>query len=124
MVSKPRTTHPIGDSNITHPIITFRVNLERNLDESIGPNLNSKSVSVLHPDMYDNSPERGRTNTAQHTDNKSTLLPGFLAGDNIVQIDNNTIVAYGQRATYLMNTYTKGSNPILELVSVEAASTM
>lgn len=122
MVSKPRTTNPIGDNNITHPIITFRVNVQRAANEAIGPNTNSKEVNLLHPDLHDNSPDRGRTNSSQHDDNRSTWIPGFLAGDNIVQIDNNTFVAYGQRATYLRNTYTTGDNPLLEVVSSTFAS--
>jgi hypothetical protein len=122
MASKDRTTNPIGDNNITHPIITFRVNLQRNINEQIGSNLNAKDVNMLHPDLHDNSQDRGRTNAAQHDANKSTWLPGFLGGSNIVQIDNNTFVAYGQRATYLKNTYTNGPNPILEVVSNTFAS--
>jgi hypothetical protein len=124
MASTPRTTRPIGSNNIKHPIITFRVNLERNREESVGPNTNSRNVHILHPDMHDNSADRGTINATQHDENKSTYLPGFLAGDNIVQINNNTIVAYGQRAMYLRNTYTTGSNPILEVLSIQSASTL
>ena len=117
MASKDRTTYPIGPTNLPHPVITFRVNLERARDEAIGPNTNSRDVNLLHPDLHDNDPERGRTNAAQHDLNKSTWLPGLLAAENIVQIDNNTFTAYGQKATYLKNTYTTGPNPLLEIVS-------
>lgn len=112
----------VGCDAITHPIITFSVNLERPTDELVGPKTNQKSVNLLHPDMHDSSPDRGRTNAAQHDVQRISWLPGFLAAENLTLEDDDTIVAYGQKATYLKKTYTTGTNPRLTVVTETYAS--
>jgi hypothetical protein len=102
-------------SNPTHPVIVFMVNLY-NTSEQIGPITNSRTTAILHPDMCDNSPDRGRTASAVHQTQFSSFVPGFLAGENIVKNDDGTFTAYGVKATYLKNTYTTGNNPILSVV--------
>lgn len=102
-------------SNPTHPVITFMVNLY-NATEQIGPNTNARTTGVLHPDMGDNSPDRGRTSSAVHQTQFSSFIPGFLAGENIVKNDDGTFTAYGVKASYLKNTYTTGTNPLLSVV--------
>jgi len=111
----------IGSTDITHPIITFKVSLDRLRDEQIGPNTNAKSVNLLHPDLHD-EPDRGRVNSVNHDTQKISWLPGFLAAENIFENDDGTFTAHGQKATYLLNTYTTGANPLLEVTSNTFAS--
>ena len=112
----------IGDPNITHPIITFRLKLDRSMSEKIGPNTNSRDVTMLHPDMHDNSPDRGYTNSLEHAKQRITWLPGFLAAENINVADNFEFTAYGQKATYLKQKYADVANPYLEVVTYTFAS--
>jgi len=112
----------IGDTNITHPIIVFRIKLDRNRNEKIGPNTNSRNVNMLHPDMHDNSPDRGYTNSLEHAKQSVTWLPGFLAAENISVGENFEFTAYGQKATYLKKTYADVSSPYLEVVNYTFAS--
>ena len=107
----------IGNSAILHPIYSFTVNLDRLRNEKFGPNTNQSNVSVLHPDMYDSSADRGRTNAAQHQANFTSLIPGFLLGENVIIHDNGTITAYGQKAVYLKKTYADVENPLLTLTN-------
>lgn len=109
----------VGGTNIKHPIITFKVLLNRKTAEAVGPVTNQKSVTVLHPDMHDNDPDRGRTNAAQHENQFSPMLPGYLRGQNIVRNDDNTITAYGQVALYLKTEYADIENPMLEVQNAE-----
>lgn len=103
----------VGSTNIKHPIITFRVLMTRQLQETIGPKTNSKSVTMLHPDQHDNSADRGRTNSAQHQNQFQPFIPGFLRGSNIVRNDDGTFTAYGQQAVYLKQQYADIANPLL-----------
>jgi len=107
----------IGATNIKHPIITFRVLMTRQLQETIGPITNSKSVAVLHPDRYDSSADRGRTNSANHETQFQPFIPGFLRGNNIVRNDDGTFTAYGQQAVYLKQQYADIANPLLEVTN-------
>ena len=109
-------------SNPKHPIITFRVKLDRLRDEKVGPLTNQKSVNLLHPDMHDNSPDRGRTNSVNHDTQEVAWLPGFLRGENLYVNDDGTFVAYGEKAAYLKRTYVGGSLDYLEVVSVTSES--
>ena len=105
----------VGDSNIKHPIYTFKVLMVRQLEETIGPMTNSKDVSVLHPDRHDNSPDRGNANAANHQTQYQPYIPGFLRGNNIVRNDDGTFTAYGAQGTYLKVNYADITNPLLEL---------
>jgi hypothetical protein len=107
----------IGPTNIKHPIITFRVIMNRRLNEDIGPLTNSKSTNVLHPDMHDNDPDRGRTNSANHETQFQPFIPGKLNGSNIVRNDDGTFTAYGQEAVYLKTQYADIANPVLEVTN-------
>ncbi len=104
-------------SNPTHPVITFTVNLDNAATEQMGPNTNAIHTAVLHPDMHDTSADRGTANKVQHKTQFTTLMPGFLCGENIVKNDDGTFTAYGQKATYLKNTYTTGRNPLLTVTT-------
>lgn len=106
-----------GSTNIKHPIITFRVLMNRRTQEAIGPITNQKNVSMLHPDMHDNSPDRGRTNAAQHEAQFQPYIPGFLTGSNVVRNDNGTFTVYGHQAVYLKQQYADIANPLLEVTN-------
>ena len=105
----------IGPTNIKHPIITFRVLMNRRFAEDIGPKTNSKSVNLLHPDMHDSSPDRGRTNSNNHETQFQPFIPGILNASNIVRNDDGTFTAYGQQAVYLKTQYADIVNPVLEV---------
>ena len=107
----------VGDNNITHPIYTFHVIMNRQLEENIGPITNSKSVSMLHPDRHDNSPDRGNANAANHQTQFQPYIPGFLKGNNIVRNDDGSFTAFGAQGTYLKTQYADIANPLLELVN-------
>lgn len=104
-------------SNPLTPVITFRVNLDNARNEAFGPNTNSSNTGVLHPDRHQSNQDTAIAAEAVHKTQRSTFIPGFLAGENIVRNDDGTITAYGQKAYYLQKTYTTGLNPILEIVS-------
>ena len=104
----------VGATNIKHPIITFKVLMQRQAQESIGPITNLKTGTVLHPDMHDNDPDRGRTNSENHETQFSPYIPSTVAG-NIVRNDDNTFTAYGQVASYLKTEYADIDNPLLEV---------
>lgn len=103
----------VGATNITHPIITFRVVMTRRAEESIGPITNLRTGTVLHPDRYDSDVERGIENSAEHENQFQPFIPGFLRGSNIVRNDDGTFTAYGQAASYLKTQYADIDNPLL-----------
>jgi len=105
----------IGDSNIKHPIYTFKVLLTRPSAEKFGTITNQSVGDVLHPDLHDNSPDRGRTNSANHETQYHQFIPGFLRGSNIVRNDDGTFTAYGAQGTYLKEQYADIENPLLVL---------
>src|SRR5574343_1667322 len=107
----------IGNSGVRHPIYRFKVSLDRLLSEKFGPNTNQRDVTLLHPDMYDNSPDRGRTNAAVHQTGNVSWYPTLFAGLNIDIHDDGTITAYGQHAAYLKKTYVDVANPALTIVN-------
>ena len=107
----------VGPTNIKHPIITFRVLMNRQRQETIGPITNSRTGDVLHPDMYNSSPDRGRSSAAQHQHQFQPYIPGFLQGSNIVRNDDGTFTAYGQEAVYLKTEYADIANPLLEVTN-------
>jgi len=96
-----------------HPIITFSVNLGRFSEEKVGPNTNSRDVNLLHPDMHDNSADRGRTNSANHATQISSHIPGLTAGENRKLADGGSFTAYGLRAAYLRRELALIENPYL-----------
>mgnify|MGYP003387881939 CR=1 FL=1 len=99
------------------PTITFVVNLDNARHEAFGPNTNSSSTGVLHPDRHQTNQDSAIAAEAVHKNQRSSFLPGFLAGENIVRNDDGTITAYGMKAYYLQKTYTVGLNPLLTVVS-------
>lgn len=130
-------------SHPKHPIITFQVNLTPPWNEQVGPNTNPNMTRVPCVDQVtDTHDENTYSNVYpaisppidRHiiTDyfrpmQMTSWLPGFLCGENIEHKvsengDSVYIVAFGQRATYLKDTYTTGDNPLLTVVSETYAS--
>ena len=107
----------IGSTNIKHPIITFRVVMTRQAQETIGPVTNARTGNVLHPDAYQTSGDLGRTHAAQHENQFQPNIPGFLRGSNIVRNDDGTFTAYGQQASYLKTQYADIANPLLVITN-------
>lgn len=105
----------VGSADIKHPIYTFKVLMKRQREETIGPLTHAKTADVLHPDMHDNSPDRGNTNAANHETQFRPFIPGKLRGQNITRNDDGTITAYGQLAQYLKQEYADIEYPLLEL---------
>ena len=100
-------------TNLKHPIITFRVVMTRQLQESNGPITNSNTGTVLHPDAYQSSGDLGRTQAAQHQNQFVPFIPGLLRGSNVYFNDDETFTVTGQQATYLKKTYADIDNPLL-----------
>lgn len=110
-------------TNLLHPIITFRVALTRQTQESNGPITNSRTGNVLHPDAYQSSPDLGRTNAAQHDDQFRQLLPGLLGGSNITHNDDGTFTVTGKQAVYLKTQYADIDNPLLVVTNAPPYTT-
>ena len=111
--------HDSGTSatNMKHPIITFRVIMNRRLEEANGPITNQQTGAVLHPDAYQTSGDLGRTQAAQHQVQFVPWLPGFLRANNIVRNDDGTFTVTGKQAVYLKTQYADIANPVLEVVN-------
>lgn len=107
----------VGKSGLKHPYYTFSVNLDLYTTEVVGSGGNMKTITVLHPDQHQSSPDLGRTQRAVRDLQRTTWFPGMLAAGNIEINDDGTITAYGQQAKYLLDTYTTGANPLLTLTN-------
>lgn len=106
----------VGATNRSnHQVVGFYPHLVRRQEETIGPLTNQKTGTVLHPDMHDSDPDRGRVNAAQHDAQISTFLPGLSAGENIVRKGNLPIIdqvayAYGEAGVYIDQNYGEIAN--------------
>jgi hypothetical protein len=72
--------------------------------EQFGPKTNSRTVAILHPDMYQTSQDIGRTRVIQRQVDKSTWLPNQNLG-NLVMKDVFVVDADGHLAQrpYIVN---------------------
>lgn len=61
----------------------YSADLRLNTTEKIGPKTNSRDVGILHPDMHQDSADRGRLHQSYRPAHRSTWLPGKLAGSNM-----------------------------------------
>lgn len=97
----PRTN--AGATNMSHPVETITVYTGRYREESIGPITNLKTGTVLHPDMHDSDPDRGRANIGEHAKQMSTWVPGLTGGDNLVLKGGvvETATLQGLQAVYI-----------------------
>jgi len=59
--------------------------------EQVGPKLNSRTVALLHPDMYVTSPDAGRARVKQRQVDRSTWLPDKDLTNIIVKSVNETL---------------------------------
>lgn len=86
-------------SNPTHPVYTFRVNLQT---------LNRYSWS--HPYRATLAGNETSTEATNQVAARSTWLASMFPGaENIQQKDGYTFTAYGQKAQYLKDLYVTGS---------------
>jgi hypothetical protein len=102
-----------------HPTINFQVNLEIPKTEAMGPVTNSHTSTLLHPDLHDSDPDRGRTNRANRTTYKTvspwlqtgsgSQLMGIL-GDKTLK-HGDTFTLYGKQALYVRDNYAVGYAP-------------
>ncbi len=95
----------ISNSKPTHPVITFQVDLST-----------VNQYSSLTPDQYQNSPDRGRTYTANQANNRSTLIPGLSLGDNRALHHGDQFTLYGVEAQYYRAEIKKGNFPMLRII--------
>jgi hypothetical protein len=107
----------IGNSSIKHPIYTFRVNLDLQIAESVGPNTNAHTGTVLHPDAYQTSGDLGRSNRTTRALQNISWFPMMSQSGNLEINDDGTITVYGVEGKRLLDTYTTGSNPLLTLTN-------
>ena len=107
----------VSATNLKHPIMTFRVVLNRQTQEANGPITNQKVGDVLTPAQYQSSPDLGRTQGAQTQQQFTPWIPGFLRGSNIIHNHNGTFTATGEQAVYLKKTYADIANPLLVLTN-------
>lgn len=107
----------VGSTSIKHPIYTFKVNLDVNLTEDIGPNTNLRSGTILHPDMHQTSGDLGRAQITTRALQRLSWFPMMQQAGNIEINDNGTIIAYGIQGKRLLDTYTTGTNPLLTLTN-------
>ena len=126
-----------------HPEITFRVNLELNKTEAIGPKTNEKNPGILSPDYHKSlqtatGHEMARTYYEDRVNHRSCNIglavlgssqsPRPHPGGNVLGMkDDEQLTLYGQQAlevrkkytsgTWNDNTPTGGLGAILEVVS-------
>ena len=98
-------------SDPVHPSITFTVDLSLKGAELIGPNTNSVSTSILHPDQYQLSSDNGRTEAGNRATSRSSWLPGQLVGENRKLKDGDTFTKTGLKAIYIRDLYAVGFAP-------------
>ena len=113
-----------GATNMNTPVYGIYGLIRRNQEESVGPITNLRTGTVLHPDMHDTDPDRGRTNAAQHQRQFSTFLPGEKCGSNFVrrgdatssldELMKNIVYIEGEAGTYMKaQYYDNQSNPVV-----------
>jgi len=106
-------------SNPQHPIITFQVNLEIQSTEKVGPNTNLVNPHMLNPFRYQNDQDNAVTEQSNLKNTIGLWLPGLLGGENLAGTmgvvnkrdllhHGDQFTLYGQKATYVANTYTNG----------------
>lgn len=94
-------------SDPKHPIITFTINL------------NSDLISYPHPARNQTDQDLAQAQALQFDKLKTSYLPGKLAGENLEHKTKGvyTFTAYGLKAQYYVDTYTKGKNPLLTVTN-------
>ncbi len=107
----------VGERNIKHPIYTFKVNLDIQASESVGPRTNQKEVTLLHPDAHQTSGDLGRTQRTTRALQNLSWFPMMMQSGNLEINDDGTITVYGIEGKRLIDTYTTGTYPLLTLTN-------
>ena len=105
--------NPIGPSALKHPIYSFRMAIAPGTSESIGPNTNSRSVTLLSPDQFQISPDAGRTARNARKNQFLSLIPGLRVGENLFHKNDDTFTVYGKAGTYIKTQYADIANPLV-----------
>src|ERR1700742_4061832 len=102
----------MSSTNIKHPIITFRLNLDSDL------------ITLLHPARHQTDQDRAQAEATQFNKLHTSYLPGKLRNENIEHNSDGTytFTACGLQAKYYVDTYTTGSKPLLTIVTNTYAS--
>ncbi len=111
--SFPINENPIGDSNIKHPIYTFKMVIANPATENIGPNTNSRTVTMLPPDQFQTSPDVGRTARIARKNQFLAFIPGLLVGENLFHVNDDTFTVYGARGTYIKQNFADIAAPLV-----------
>jgi len=106
-----------NDSQPNNPVIVFSVNLTPVTETTIGPLTNSRTTGILSPDRFQSSPDQAFIDMATRDNYISTWLPGLLDGENRKLKAGDTFTVKGEKAYYIKQRYTTGTNPILSVVS-------
>ena len=101
-----------------HPTITFQVNLELNLTETIGPKTNEKNPHILHPDYHKSlhtasGHELARTYYEDRVNHRSCNIGmtviDLTNGHNLRVKDGDQFTLYGQQALDARKKYASGT---------------
>jgi hypothetical protein len=96
-----------SNSQPTHPVITFRVNLET-----------LHRFTSLPPSRTTLDGNETTTEADNMKNTRSTWLPGLSVADNLALKNSGQFTAYGMNATYLKKLYVTGSiDDVLVVVS-------
>ena len=97
----------INDSQPTHPVIVFRVNLET-VDRQ----------GHLVPNRTSTAGNESTSEADNLKNTRSTFIPGLLGAENVKLKHNDTFTVKGMKALYLKNLYVTGaSSDLLQIVS-------
>jgi len=106
-------------SDPQHPIITFQVNLEIQSTEEVGPNTNLVNPHMLNPFRYQSDQDNAVSEQSNLSNTIGLWIPGLLGAENragtMGEVGKRNLLKhgdqftlYGQKATYVKNTYTNG----------------
>lgn len=94
-----------------NPVINATAHIDTLNQEKIGPKTNSRTVRLLHPDMHQTSPDRGRTEIANRPTLKSIWLPDKKL--NNINLKNSQALSNaleGENGQYVKERYAKTVN--------------
>lgn len=98
----------VNDSQPSHPVITFRVNLET---------VNRQGHIV--PNRTEISGNETTSEADQQKNNRSIYIPGLLAGENKHRVKHgDTFVVKGMKAVYLKNLYVSSPAAVSDLLQI------
>lgn len=99
---------------MAQPVVYILPVLDMLEEETIGPKTNSRTTRVLHPDMYQTSPDRGRDELANRPNLKSLWMPDKNLNNIVrkpVHVNDTDYMALhpieGQNGLYVLKQYSK-----------------